>query len=174
LHNSYRFAGGGITVKEIKLTQGKTALVDDEDFKELNKFRWHADKKGNTFYSIRNPSGVNGKSRTVYMHAVIVGTPTGMETDHINGDGLDNRRENLRVVSRRMNAQNRHIPKSSKYPGVSWHKKSGEWQARIRIRGKTRHLGVFNDEEVAGIIYAMACNVLKMGNEGCRPEPLSA
>ncbi len=97
------------------------------------------------------------------MHAVIVGTPKGMQTDHINGNGLDNRRENLRVVTHRKNAQNRHTPKSSKYPGVTWHKSARKWQAQIRVAGKKHHLGLYEDEETAGIVYAMACTSVNMG-----------
>lgn len=150
-------------MKEILLTQGKVALVDDEDYPELSKFKWYAHKDYNTLYALRKSSRVNGKQHTIPMHSVILGTPKGMETDHINGNGLDNRRENLREVTTRENAQNRHTPKTSKYPGVTWHKQRGKWQANIRVAGKLNYLGLYGDEETAGIVYAMACNAVKMG-----------
>ena len=106
---------------------------------------------------------INGKRAKIWMHAVIAGTPKGMETDHINGNGLDNRRRNLRIVSCRENHQNLHIVKTSKYPGVSWYKRGRKWRVFFN-RNKTRlYLGSYSDEETAGIIYAMACNAEKMG-----------
>lgn len=150
-------------MKEILLTQGKVALVDDEDYPELSKYRWCAHKDGNTYYAMRHSPTINGKRHTILMHVVISGTPKGMETDHINGNGLDNRRENLRVVTRRENTQNRHSPKSSKYPGVTWHKQRGKWMAYINVGSKQHYLGLYENEETAGIVYAMACNAVKMG-----------
>lgn len=97
------------------------------------------------------------------MHAVIAGTPKGMDTDHINGNGLDNRRCNLRIVTARQNQQNQNIQKSSKYPGVHWQKDARKWRAQIRVNGKQQYLGYYDDEETAGIVYAMACNAIKMG-----------
>jgi hypothetical protein len=106
---------------------------------------------------------MNGKSHIIRMHTVIAGTPKGKDTDHLNGDGLDNRRENLRAVTHRENLQNLHIKKSSKYPGVYWNKQVKKWRVRIVVAGKRPHLGYYEDEETAGIIYAMACNAIKMG-----------
>lgn len=144
-------------MKEIPLTQGKVALVDDEDYPELSKFKWHAHKDHNTYYAGRASPGVNGKQHHIRMHAIIVRTPKGMHTDHINGNGLDNRRCNLRIVTTRGNGQNRHCPKTSKYPGVSWHKRDRKWQAEIQIGGKHRSLGYFDIESEAATAYRVAC-----------------
>ncbi len=144
--------------KEIPLTQGKIALVDDGDYPELSKYRWCVLKMGNTWYATRKSARVNGKYRTIYMHAVIAGTSKGMHTDHINGNGLDNRRENLRIVTKRQNAQNRHTPKTSKFPGVSWYKPGQKWNAKIYVNGKLHHLGYYDDEEEAARRYQIACD----------------
>lgn len=149
-------------MKEIPLTQGKVALVDDEDYLELSKHKWYARKDGNTYYAERqNPRDpVTHKQTKILMHAIIVGTPKGMETDHINGYGLDNRRENLRIVTTRQNGQNRHHIKSSKYPGVTWNKCKGKWESQININGSVRHLGCFEIEIDAATTYRVACAVL--------------
>jgi hypothetical protein len=148
-------------MKEIPLTQGKIALVDDEDFPELSKYRWYAHKDDNTWYAERHSPKIDGESHKIKMHRVIAGTPKGVDTDHINGDGLDNRRENLRIVTHRINQQNRHESKTSKYPGVSWDRRKRKWRADIRIGGKRRHLGLYPDEEIAGIVYTKACAALE-------------
>jgi transcription initiation factor TFIID subunit TAF12 len=84
-----------------------------------------------------------------------------MVVDHINGNGLDNRKENLRFVTRRQNMQNRHIiTNSSKYPGVSWHDSNQKWQARIRIGDKEKYLGVFATEKAAFTAYKEAVNLI--------------
>lgn len=147
--------------REIPLTQGKVALVDDEDYPELSKFKWCAMKRptGN-YYAVRQSpkDPVTHKSITIRMHAVIVGTPGGLETDHIDGDGLNNRRCNLRIVTSRQNHQNLHIPKSSKYPGVTWDKRASKWHAQIQVNDKRRHLGYYDDEETAARRYRIACD----------------
>ena len=124
--------------KEIPLTQGKVALVDDEDYEVLSKHMWYAQKNKNTYYALRNSptDPVTHKRTTIHMHAVIAGTPPGRGTDHINGNGLDNRRGNIRVVNSRENGQNKHRPKSSKYTGVSWHKQSRKWEVGIQFNSK--------------------------------------
>lgn len=145
-------------MREIPLTRGKVALVDDEDFEHLSHFKWNAHKCRNTYYATRQSRVADGRARFIRMHIEIVGTPVGMVTDHINGNGLDNRRKNLRIVTNRENAQNRHVLKTSKYPGVTWQKEPGKWSARIMIDGRVRSLGLFSDEEKAADAYLNACD----------------
>jgi hypothetical protein len=98
-------------MKEIPLTKGKVALVDDEDFEEVSKVTWYLVKIRNTCYAhgyVKPPS-----KKMEYMNRLILKTPEDMETDHINGNGLDNRKENLRVVTHRQNMQNIHIQNKS-------------------------------------------------------------
>ena len=130
-------------MREIKLTQGKVALVDDQDYLRLTAMgRWHAQKGVDTYYAQR--------SRGVMMHRVIMDAPKGMVVDHINGNGLDNRRENLRVVTYEQNARNTNRGwGTSEYLGVSWNKSRRKWQAQTRIRKVPHHLGFFDTEEQA-------------------------
>ena len=142
-------------MKEIELTQGKVALVDDCDYEWLNKFKWCTVKKGGTYYAVRNVPKNN--SRLIYMHREILGDmPDGMDIDYIDGDGLNNQKANLRVVTRRQNSQNRHIEKSSRYPGVTWHKAGRKWQAQVCIDGKMKYLGLYQTEDDAFEAYRMA------------------
>lgn len=159
-------------MKTIPLTQGKVALVDDEDYSELSKHRWYANKFRNTYYAVRNlPTNLEShKNMSQLMHIAIVGTPRGMQTDHINGNGLDNRRCNLRVVTHRQNLQNRHVPKTSKYPGVSWDKPHHRWRTDFQFDGKKHYLGQYKDEQTAAIVYIIACETLKFWQEKKRKE----
>ena len=144
-------------MKEIVLTKGKRAVVDDADYEMLNKFNWFADLKGNVWYAGRRV----GKSNQL-MHRIILNPPEGFQTDHIDGDGLNNQRSNLRIVTARQNAQNLHIKKSSKFPGVSWVKNTTNnvWQSRIFINGKSKYLGTFRTEEDAFQRYKIEVNAL--------------
>lgn len=148
-------------MKEIPLTQGKVALVDDEDFERINQFKWYARKTHNMYYAVHTlPRSQN--QRKLYMHAIIIGTPPRKMTDHINGDGLDNRKENLRVVTNRENLQNLHVKKTSKYPGVRFVRQSKKWRATIQFKGKQYNLGNYSDELTAATVYAVASEVIKM------------
>ena len=92
-------------MKEIPLNRGMAALVDDADFLELSKIKWSIKKGCNTYYAQHTSYGPL-KSTTTLMHRIIMKTPAGMDTDHINGNGLDNRRVNLRIVTHKENMQN--------------------------------------------------------------------
>lgn len=148
-------------VKKIPLTRGKFALVDDQDFEWLNQWKWYAkESMGGRFYAARKVqiARINGKQKmkTLGMHRFLMNPPEEKVVDHINGNTLDNRKENLRVVSQHQNLQNRNKAKSSKYPGVYWHKNEKKWRARIQIRGKRKSLGNFNSEKKAAAAYEKA------------------
>lgn len=143
--------------KEIPLTQGKVAIVDDEDFEWLSRYKWCYTKAG---YAVR-ASRINGKRRTVYMHREILQAPAGLEVDHINGDKLDNRRSNLRIVTKQQNMFNQRPRKgSSRYKGVTWFSRTQKWRAFIKIDGKFRSLGYFDDEKEAALAYDRAAREL--------------
>lgn len=144
-------------MKKIQLTQGKVALVDDEDLAELSKFKWCASKIGNTFYAIRNLS--TEPRRTILMHREILKTPKNLETDHRDGNGLNNQKENLRVATRSQNLQNRGKYKnnSSGYKGVYWNKIAKKWIVRIKIKNNNIYLGCFPDKIKAHKAYITAC-----------------
>lgn len=152
--------------KEIELSQGKVALVDDEDFDILNRYKWYAyQEKSGHWYVKRTPS-INGKRVPEQkMHRVILGLQPGdkIQTDHINHNGLDNRRENLRKCTHAENQYNQRIRQhSSRYKGVSWDERRGKWIAQIRINGGNEYLGCFNDEDNA----AKAYNLVAIGYFG--------
>lgn len=137
-------------MKFIELTQGRKAVVDDEDFAWLSQWNWYYHKNRKHGYAERKEAG-----RIVLMHREISRhhglLKPGMEVDHWNDCGLDNRKENLRVATQNDNAHNRgkHQNNSSGVPGVSWHKQHGKWHAKIMLNGKDKHLGYFNDLEDA-------------------------
>jgi hypothetical protein len=139
---------------KIGLTQGKSAIVDDEDFPELARYRWHARRHKNKWYACRTV--VDGKD--VYMHRLLMGSPQGVPVGHVNGDGLDNRRENIRVATRGLCAANvgRQRKGSSVYRGVYWHAAEGRWRATVTIDGRQRYLGYFDDEVSAARAYDVA------------------
>ena len=158
---------GAKYMKEIALTQGKVALVDDEDFDELNKNKWFAQKNYNTFYAARHEKKriIDGRRNLIFMHRVIVNTPIGMQTDHINGNGLDNCKENLRICTKEENARNKaiHRRNTSGYKGVTWNKFNKKWMAQIRIGRKNIYLGYFIDKEKAHQAYCeSARNLFKI------------
>jgi len=136
-------------MKEIPLTKGKVAIVDDDDFEYLSKFRWYVDARG---------YAVHKRKEIVYMHRLISKTPKGLETDHINGNKLDNRKENLRHCTKSENMRNRGKQTNNKsgYKGVSWHLRAKKWLAHIVINRKSIHLGLFDDPEEASKTYRKA------------------
>lgn len=141
-------------MKTIELTQGKFAIVDDKDFEWLSQWKWCSDKGGKTFYAIRVVE--KNKIRTkIYMHRLILNTPRGMDTDHKNGNGLDNRRENLRVGTHGQNVMN-----SLAKGGISGEKgvypSRNKWVAAIYLNYKKIHLGVFLTKNEAKKVYQRA------------------
>jgi HNH endonuclease len=144
-------------VRKISLTQGLVALVDDEDFDALDRYKWHAGRQGNVYYATRHTMKSIDKRRSpIIMHRVIMNAPSDMRVDHIDGDGPNNQRNNLRIVTRRQNGQNKHIKKSSIFPGVYWNKDHERWASRIAIDGRDKKLGYFLSESDAFRAYADA------------------
>lgn len=143
-------------MKEIKLTQGYVALVDDDDYDELIKYKWHIQPSTKTFYVIRNDYS-NGKHTTIRMHRQILNTiKTKIETDHIDGNGLNNQKSNLRTCTKQENCCNRSSRSDgvSKYVGISKHiSRHGKqyWRARISSKIIRKSLGLFNTELEAAI-----------------------
>ena len=148
-------------MKEIPLTQNKTAFIDDSDYELIASHKWRIEKVnktyGNTYYACRTtPKSSNNKRGFEYMHWLIMGKPKkGFETDHIDGNGLNNRRSNLRIVTTAQNSMNakKAANKSSVYKGVSFHKRMNKWIAYIRINKKLKTLGYFSSEISAAMEY---------------------
>jgi hypothetical protein len=155
-------------VREIHLTKGAVALVDDEDFEALSGRRWYATVMagGLTYAATRIDR------RNVTMHRLLLDAPEGHVIDHANGNTLDNRRANLRVATVRQNNINAATPctNTSGYRGVSWEKEKGKWRAQIRLNGKVKRLGRFADIKDAARAYNAAA-VAHFG-EFARIEPV--
>lgn len=144
-------------MREIPLTQGKVALVDDKDYQRLSVHSWHTWRStSGVFYARRttkNPSRV-----TILMHQEVIGKPeAGLEIDHKDRDGLNNQRSNLRFVTHSENMMGQKTIKgTSRFKGVSWRASSNKWRALIRVGGRLNHLGYFTDEEDAARAYDAA------------------
>jgi len=149
-------------MKEIPLTKGKIAIVDDIDFDELSKNKWYAYESRGVYYAGRTIYK-DGKGKILQMHIKLIGKKRGLEIDHINRNGLDNRRCNLRFVSHSVNCFNRRklTKSSSKYVGVSLNKNTGKWFAYIKHNGKLKHFGSFSTEEDAYKERLINFNLLK-------------
>lgn len=139
----------------IPVFDGAEALVDSGDYDRMMKYKWHLSSKG---YAIRS---VPGKSSGITMHRMIMDPPKGVMVDHINGQVLDNRRSNLRIVNALQNAQNRkkNVRSRSMYKGVSWKVANGKWQARIRVENKQFHIGLYDTELEAAVAYNNAAKL---------------
>lgn len=140
-----------MTIK-IPLTQGKVALIDDEDYDKIKDIKFYAHfEKGVKWYALHS---INDEK--ILMHRIIINAKPGQICDHINGDGLDNRRCNLRIVTNQQNIMNQRLQKrrkSSKYKGVTWNKNAEKWQTQIRINKNNRYLGLFINEIDAANTY---------------------
>lgn len=144
--------------KLIPLTQGKFAIIDTEDFERVNQYKWQVAKRGRFFYATAYLGKRNGKYVRQYMHRFILNALPEQLLDHINYNGLNNRKSNLRFCSKSQNAANSIGGKNrkSRYKGVYWQKDRKKWAADIRISNKTIHLGRFKKESEAGYAYNQA------------------
>jgi hypothetical protein len=154
----YRKMRYGYAFRRIPLTQGKFAIVDVEDYKELVKYKWHAVRGGRSFYVERRGKSQDGRGSNcnVKMHRQLLNTSAGLFVDHINHNGLDNRRANLRIVEWQENCWNRRKRNtrcSSQYKGVMWNKRWRKWEVRIGFNGKNIFIGYFDDEKEAAMAY---------------------
>jgi hypothetical protein len=148
-------------MKTLPLSRGLTAQVDDEDFEALNKYKWSALKGWRTFYAVRRITLPDGKQHLLLMHREILKeTPPYpiAEIDHIDGNGLNNVKTNLRPCSRSENQKNKRKKRnaSSQYKGVIRDKVRGKWRAEIKIDGKRVYLGRFEYEADAARAYNFA------------------
>lgn len=149
-------------MKRIPLSQGKYALIDDEDFELVSSCYWIYDSGGCGYargrprvgrYGLRR--GVRRSTRKhIRMHRLIMNPASHLEVDHVNGDGLDNRRQNLRLVTRHQQMQNMKRQQRSKSPYKCVRKTTyNRWEAYIRINGMRKHLGYFGSAEEAALAY---------------------
>ncbi|KKL21312.1 hypothetical protein LCGC14_2446720 [marine sediment metagenome] len=145
-------------MKKIPLTQGYFALVDDEDYEWLSKHKWRVYRDKTNCYAFTKIRIGYKEHIQPRMHRLIMNPTVTEQIDHIDGNGLNNRKSNLRICNGQQNQQNRRPTRkaSSQYKGVAWHKRSKKWIARITVDKKIIHLGYFNDEESAARVYDKA------------------
>ena len=154
------FGGIFIKMKKIILTKGKFAFVDDQDYDLLNKFKWQAFKHGRTYYAVRTGLKSEGEmwKRSIRMHRFILGMhfTDKTEIDHIDSNGLNNTRVNLRKVTDIQNKCNVSAFGKIKYKGVSFNSNGKNFRARIQINHKPTFLGYYETETQAAEAYNIA------------------
>ncbi len=145
-------------IRYIALTQGTFAIVDAADYEWLSQRKWHITKgRGRKCYAATYGKG----RRTILMHRLIMDPPEGMVVDHIDGNGLNNRRSNLRICTQMQNVWN--CPGrsgASRFKGVSFHQQRRKWEVRTRVGGRPRYLGCYDDEIEAALAYDLTAVVL--------------
>lgn len=136
----------------IPLTKGQYAFVDDQDYDLLMQWQWQVSSNG---YAVRTTT-IDGRRKRIFMHRAIMDAEAGQIVDHISGDRLDNRRCNLRVVTRNQNQWNRCKNRRSRsaYKGVSRHARG--WHVRIAVNGRRYHLGYYSEAQSAAQMYDAA------------------
>lgn len=156
----YRRLRYGYPFRRIKLTQNKYAIVDPEDYNRLSKHKWYAAKGHNTFYAVCGKwSKIQRKRVEIRMHRFIMNPPAHLYVDHINHNGLDNRKANLRLATHAQSVRNRKKfarLSTSKYKGISWDASAKKWSAYIQADRKKIYLGSFNNEIDAAKAYDAA------------------
>jgi hypothetical protein len=141
----------------VPLTQGYEAIIDVADVPLVAPFNWCATVCSRTIYAVREDR-TGEKPKKVYMHRVIMAAPTDLQVDHKSGNGIDNRRVNLRLATQSQNLKNCRKPSNNKsgHKGVSFFKRDGNWRAYISVDGVRRHLGYFHSIDDAAAAYREA------------------
>lgn len=136
-------------MRKIKLTQNKYALIDDEDFDIVSQYNWYTFPKNNTYYAARTIRKRSGRRTTLFMHRFLLGlTDHKIEVDHVDHNGLNNQKLNLRPVTKSQNYMNQSKRKncSSIYKGVHFCKQRSKWVAAIKYNSRKMNLGGFDSE----------------------------
>ena len=157
----YRRLRYGYAFRRIPLSKGEHALVDPGDYAWLGQYNWYTSGSNGSLYAVRNTGQRRGQKRVaVKMHREILKVPDGMFVDHINHNGLDNRKANLRPATQAQNARNRRkrsVNKvHSKFKGLTWYKNQNRWAARIMVNRKSKFIGYFDNEHDAAKAYDIA------------------
>lgn len=145
-------------VAYVTLTKGYTAVVDAVDVPLISSGNWHAVEIDRNVYAMRNVIDKEGRRTGLLMHRVLLDAPKGMEVDHADCDGLNNRRSNIRLATHEENARNNRLQRNNRsgHKGVHWSKKMCKWVAAIQVNRKVKHLGFHDDIEEAKRAYALA------------------
>ncbi len=153
-------SGFGTGIVELKLTQGQWALLAEQDYYKIKMYRWYAGYHGRTFYA-QTQVTIQGRRKTVRMQQLLLPCPSGFTIDHIDGDGLNNLKNNLRLATQMQNCHNRiaRLHNVSGYRGVWWSISHKSWIAYIGINGSRKHLGYFKSVGEAIKVRTHAENV---------------
>jgi hypothetical protein len=142
-------------MKTIKLSRQLVTVVDDDDYDFLMQWKWSADHKGYAIRSEKRTETGRTFRKQLYMHRVIMGANPLILVDHINGDVLDNRKENLRFATHPENMRNRRIQRNNKtgYKGVGYNPKKNRYYSYLKVNGKSRIVFLTRDKAEAAHIY---------------------
>lgn len=153
---------------------GLFAVIDDEDFERINRYKWDIIRAPYTMYARRRIQ-INLKRTTILMHREIMNADDGVLIDHKNGNGLCNSKTNLRVVTHAQNMQNRQLDRrnQSGCTGVCWYPQKNKWQVSIMAEGKRKHLGHFANLEDA-IAARRAAEAKYYGDFARQPSKIAA
>ncbi len=150
-------------IKEINLTNGYITVIDDKDYDLISSYTWHSKLSHSGNVCAATNIRRDGKQRTVRMHRFIMNAEKGTIIDHLNNNSLDNRRENLKIVSNRDNAINNKKPYNDTY----FDKRCNKWQVAIRVDKKLVWLGYHSTKEEAQAVamnFRINNNLLKNSN----------
>jgi hypothetical protein len=141
-------------MKLIPLTQGQFAIIDNDDFERVNQFKWYANKAPNTFYANRQVQ-INRKRQTIHLHRFILNLDTKFLVDHVDGNGLNNQKSNLRTCTNQENSRNKRLSKkgTSSFKGVHYDKKYDKFEAQIKINYNSNFIGYNTDELICAKFY---------------------
>lgn len=145
-------------------TTDRFAKISPQDAGPILLYKWRIthSRKGTEriYYAAANERGT--KPRVIKMHRLILSAPDGWHVDHINGDGLDNRRENLRLVNPQLNQANsrKHKPGTSRFKGVCWSRKANKWRAYVSVDRRQIHIGLYEEEMAAAQAYDLKAKEL--------------
>lgn len=138
----------------IRLTQGKFAVIDEEDYERINQYNWWVYKGKYTDYAVGSVI-IDGMRRVIRMHQFVI-SGSFSEVDHMNSNGLHNYKSNLRGATKSQNMMNQQVQlrnKSSKHKGVSWNKGIDRFTSYITHNRKRMHIGCFDNEDEAALSY---------------------
>lgn len=152
-----------MSAASIILTSGHVARIDAADYERVSQYTWSARRSKKAVYA-QGAVQIGFAKAVVAMHRFILaeeGVPPGFDVDHINGDPLDNRRENLRVCTRAQNCANRRHRSNARgrFKGAMFDKRTGKWRAVLTLHGKPHHLGMFPTDEDAARAYDAAARI---------------
>lgn len=139
----------------IPLTQGKFAFIDASDYELVSRYKWSLKLGYNGHKNYYAMTASSKRTTHRLMHRLIMDAPKNLQVDHINGNGLDNRRCNLRICTHSENLYNQKLryDNQSGYKGVCWHKRANKWRVQIRYNKEKLYFGVYTNPLDAALVY---------------------